>query len=247
MSGGYRSPAGDQYEAIVEALRGLGERLSELEAPTGTSMNSLVEQVQQAIVGINTTVAAAISATSYTQAQINSRIAAPPYAVSTSGDLTVGGQLKDPDAASFNITGTRLTVWVETATGRFGNTASSRKYKQDEAPADIDPDAILSISAKTFHYIAEIRKRDDPTFEEYVGPDYVVAAEHGFMAEDLHDAGLHPWVIYRDTDGVVEPESVDYVMWVVALQIAARKLADDRDALRADLTALAERVAALEA
>ncbi len=77
MSGGFRSPPGDQYEAIVEALRGLGERLSELETPTGTSMNSLVDQVQLAIANINTTVNAAISANSYTKTQIDTKIASP--------------------------------------------------------------------------------------------------------------------------------------------------------------------------
>lgn len=247
MAGGYSPPPQGDYGALVAILEDVQRRLAELETPTGTSMNSLVAQVQQAIADINTTVAAAVSSTSYTQAQIDSRISAPPYAVNTSTDLTVGGQLKAPDAAAFNITGTRLTVWVETATGRFGNTASSRKYKQDEAVADVDPEAILAVTGKMFHYIAEVRKRDDPTFEEYIGPDYVVTDEYGFMAEDLHEAGLHPWVIYREVDGEMVPESVDYVMWVVALQIAIRKLASDRDALRADLASIVARVGALEA
>lgn len=244
MAGGYTAVSGDQYEVLVDALRRLGERLAELETPTGTSMNSLVDQVQQAIADINTTVSTAISANSYTQAQINSRISAPPYAVSTSSDLTVGGQFKAPDVASFVITGTRYAVWVETATGRQGNTISSRRYKTNERPANIDPLAVLSLEPKVFHYIAELRKRDDPDFEEYVGPEYVVADEYGFMAEDLHDAGLTHLVYYvPDENGDPRPHSVDYVMFAVTLLAAVRHLADQQS----DVASLREEVARLRA
>lgn len=242
--GGYSPPSGDQYEVLADALRTLSERLSELELPTGTSLNSLVDQVQQAIADINTTVTAAIAANSYTQAQINSRIAAPPYAVSTSTDLTVGGQFKAPDVASFVITGTRYAVWVETATGRQGNTISSRRYKTNERPANIDPLAVLSLEPKVFNYIAEIRKRDDPDFEEYVGPEYVVADEYGFMAEDLHAAGLTHLVYYvPDENGNPRPHSVDYVMFAVTLLAAVRHLADGQS----EISGLRDEVAELRA
>jgi hypothetical protein len=153
----------------------------------------------------------------------------------TSGDVTVSGKLFDPDGATFNITGGRVTTWMETATGRFGNTASSRRYKQDIADAGLDMLAVLKVVPYRFHYIDEIRKRDDPTFEGYVGPDYQVALEYGFMAEDLATAGLNPWV-YLDANG--QPDSVNYVMWVVALQAVVRAQAVHIKGLEADMAAV---------
>lgn len=252
MGKGFLAPAQGEYGELIALLQEIQTRLAELETPTGTSVNSLVAQVQQAIANINTTVTAAIETLSYTKPQIDSLVASPGAiaptnvtasgdvqiggATATTGDVAVGGKLSAPDAVAFNITGGRYATWVETATGRFGNTSSSRRYKQDIEPAELDADTLLSVVPFVFHYIAEVRKRDDPTFDAYVGPDYVVADEYGLMAEDLHAAGLTPWVYY-DADG--QPDSVNYTMLVVPLLAAARA---ERDA-RVDLQ---ERVSRLE-
>lgn len=242
MGNGYTPGRLDDEDRSRAFFSDILRRLAALETPTGTSINSLVAQVQQAIANINTTVNAAISANSYTKTQIDSKIASPGNI--GPGNVTVGGQLLDPDAASYNITGGRLTVWVETATGRFGNTSSSRRYKQDIEDAAIDGAAVLGVVPYRFHYIDEIRKRDDPTFDGYVGPDYVVAEEYGFMAEDLHAAGLDPWV-YFDKQGL--PESVNYTMFVVPIVAGLRMLATDRDALRGRVDALEADMAAVKA
>ena len=232
MGSGYSTPAQGELGALIRELQSIQRRLDELETPTGTSVNSLVAQVQQAIANITATVTAAIDLNSYTKAEIDAKVASPgaitPTSVTASGDVTasgnvsVGGQLLDPDAVSFVITGGRYATWIETATGRFGNTSSSRRYKQDIVPF-------------VFHYIAEVRKRDDPTFEGYVGPDYVVALEYGLMAEDLHAAGLTPWVYY---DAAGQPDSVNYTMLVVPLLAVARAERDARAALEARVSDL---------
>jgi len=252
MGSGYSTPAQGELGALIRELQSIQRRLDELETPTGTSVNSLVAQVQQAIANITATVTAAIDLNSYTKAEIDAKVTSPgaitPTTVTASGDITtsgkvtstgdvaVGGKLLDPDAVSFVITGGRYATWIETATGRFGNTSSSRRYKQDITPAEIDADTFLSIVPFVFHYIAEVRKRDDPTFEDYVGPDYVVAMEYGLMAEDLHAAGLTPWVYY---DAAGQPDSVNYTMLVVPLLAVAR-------AERAARTDLEARVSDLE-
>ena len=247
MAGGYVPGSGNQYDALVEQLRDFGRRLAELETPTGTSMNSLVAQVQQAIANITATVTAAIAANSYTKVQIDSKIASPgaiaPTTATTSGDVQVGGKLLNPDAVSYVITTPRYTGWIETSTGRHGNTSSSRRFKQDIVDAQIDVDAFLSVVPFLFHYIAEVRKRDDPSFEEYIGPDYVVADEYGLMAEDLDAAGMTPWVYY-DADG--RPESVNYTMLVVPLLAAARQQQEQIASMTSAITDLLARVAALE-
>ncbi|MBN9208133.1 MAG: hypothetical protein J0H96_05645 [Microbacterium ginsengisoli] len=245
MGSGYSTPAQGELGALIRELQSIQRRLDELETPTGTSVNSLVAQVQQAIANITATVTAAIDLNSYTKAEIDAKVASPgaitPTSVTASGDVTasgnvsVGGQLLDPDAVSFVITGGRYATWIETATGRFGNTSSSRRYKQDITPAEIDADTFLSIVPFVFHYIAEVRKRDDPTFEGYVGPDYVVALEYGLMAEDLHAAGLTPWVYY---DAAGQPDSVNYTMLVVPLLAVARAERDARAALEARVSDL---------
>jgi hypothetical protein len=160
--------------------------------------------------------------------------------LSTGSSATIGGPLYDPDAATFNITGPRLTVWVETATGRLGNTASSRRYKMNERAVEIDAQAVLALEPRMFNYIDEIRKRDDPTYENYVGPEYVVAEEVGLMAEDLHDAGLTHLVYYEEVNGEMVPASVDYVMWGVTLHVAMRHVAAENAQLRADVNTIAE-------
>lgn len=258
MGSGYRTPPTGEYGELMQLLRDVQRRLSELETPTGTSVNSLVAQVQEAIANITSTVSAAIAANSYTKSEIDTKIANPgaisPTSVaasgavsgaslSTTGDVQVGGQLRDPDAVGNVITSPRYSVWIETGTGRFGNTSSSRRYKQDITDAQIDVEALLSVVPFVFHYIAEVRKRDDPTFEGYVGPEYVVADEYGLMAEDLHAAGMTPWVYY-DADG--RPDSVNYTMLVVPLLAAARAERDARERVTEELRALTERVRRLE-
>lgn len=247
MGSGYTTPPQGEYGELMKLLGEVQRRLAELETPTGTSVNSLVAQVQEAIANITSTVTAAISANSYTKTQIDTKVANPgaisPTTVSTSGDVQVGGQLRAPDAVTNVITSPRYSMWIETGTGRLGNTSSSRRYKQDITDAAIDVDEFLSVIPFVFHYVAEVRKRDDPTFDEYVGPEYVVADEYGLMAEDLHAAGMTPWVYY-DAEG--RPDSVNYTMLVVPLLAAARAERAARDRVEEQLRALTERVLRLE-
>lgn len=247
MGSGYTTPPQGEYGELMKLLSEIQRRLAELETPTGTSVNSLVAQVQEAIANITSTVTAAISANSYTKTQIDAKVASPgaisPTTVTTTGDVQVGGQLRAPDAVTNVITSPRYSMWIETATGRLGNTSSSRRYKQDITDAAIDVDAFLSVVPFVFHYVAEVRKRDDPTFEEYVGPDYVVADEYGLMAEDLDTAGMTPWVYY-DAEG--RPDSVNYTMLVVPLLAAVRAERAARERVEEELRALTERVLRLE-
>lgn len=116
--------------------------------------------------------------------------------VASSGDLR-GATLYASGAPGYTISGTRVAAWWQSSDGRAGTASSSRRYKQDITPAGMNVDAILAIEVVHYHYIAEIRKRDDPTFEDYVGPDYKVATEVGVIAEQLHELGLWQFVVYQ--------------------------------------------------
>lgn len=190
--------------------------------------------------------------------------------VTSTGDVDAGGNLNGVNiygtsifAANAgningNITTSRTTVWARDSDGYLGNTLSSIRFKTDVVDTDIDPLAVLSIAVKHYSYIAEVRKRDDPTYEGYIGPKYHVALEVGMIAEDLHAAGLWQFVTYEhetvvqddvqveqlrlDVNGQPIPESIHYILWGMAVQVATQhvwtehlKLVQAQIADRADI------------
>jgi hypothetical protein len=165
-----------------------------------------------------------------------------PTTVTASGDVKAPSarvtNLFASAAPTNNITGTRVTAWLQTADGMLGMATSSRRYKQDIEPADLDVDAVLAIELVRYRYIAEVRKRDDPDYEHYVGPDYVPAMELGVIAEQLDDLGLKDFVVYApDGEGGERPDGVHYELLALALlptiQEQARRLTDLEERLNA--------------
>lgn len=171
----------------------------------------------------------------------------------TTGNVTATAALKGADvyatnAPGYNITGTRVAGWWESATGRAGTASSSSRYKTNIVPAATDPNALYGIPFHYYNYIAEVAKRDDPTSPDYVGPDYKVHLEIGGIAEEFHAAGLWEFVVYlRDEDGNLTlddngapiPDGLHYELLGVGALIAAQ----DLNKKLIDLTA---RVAKLE-
>jgi hypothetical protein len=269
MGNGYVKPRGDQMEVLADALRGLARRIAELEAPTGTSVNSLVDQVQQAIANINTTVNAAIAANSYTKTQIDTKIASPGNispgnvtasgfgsfggagtfggagsfagTLSATGALSTGGQFNCLDAYNFDITYTRRTAWLGND-GRLGFASSSRDKKTSILPADFDIPALLAVGRYSFFYRAEIARRTQLRIAG-IDLDYRPQREIGLMAEELAAAGYEE-LVYFDEDG--KPEGIEYSMLTVPLLSAVSQLAQDRAADRALITDLSARLAVLE-
>lgn len=221
---------------LGELIRQLGEikrRLSDLESPSGTQRYQSVSKLSALIDDIQAQLDDYIANQAYTKAQVDARIANPPApGVSATGDVAASGALRGQNlyatqAPGFNITGTRVAAWLESATGRLGTASSSRRYKQDEAPAGIDPSAVLAIESKQFRYIDQVEELGD-----------CAAVEFGFIAEDLHDAGMYPWVVYREIDGEIIPDGVNYSMLVVAQHAVLREQRTQIDALAARLDAL---------
>ncbi|KJL49146.1 hypothetical protein RS84_00258 [Microbacterium hydrocarbonoxydans] len=238
------APGGDLGELIRE-LQSLKKKVGELESPSGTQRYQSVSKLSALIDDIQAQLDDYIANQAYTKSQVDNRIANPPAGVnatgnvSATGDVSAGSALRGVNlyataAPGFNITGTRVAAWLESATGRLGTASSSRRYKQDWSIADVDPDAVMGVMSWIFRYIEQV---------EELGDD--AAWEYGFFAEDLHDAGLYPWVIYREINGKVVPDGVNYPMFVVAQQVALRHLdartrsqQDQIDALTARLDAL---------
>lgn len=87
--------------------------------------------------------------------------------------------------------------------GRLRVVTSSRRYKQDVADAPDAVDAILSVSGRTWRDRAEVAK--NPTTDaRYVG----------FIAEELHDAGLTDYIVYDDEG---RPDAIEYDRLAVPL------------------------------
>lgn len=231
------APGGDLGE-LIRQLTDVKRRLAELESPSGTQRYQTVAKLSALIDDIQAQLDDYIANQAYTKAQVDARIANPPTGVSAAGNVSSGGDvtaaaslrgvnLYATAAPGFNITGTRVAAWLESATGRLGTASSSRRYKQDEAPAGIDADAVLSIEPKRFRYIEQVDALGDEA-----------AVEFGFIAEDLHDAGLYPWVVYREIDGEFVPDGVNYSMLAVAQHAALRDQKSKIDALSARLDAI---------
>jgi len=202
----YPTPPGDSVQPIVDAIGDVRRRQREIERPSGTNLNSLVAQVQAALANINATVAAAIAANSYTKAVIDGLIANPPSGsavtgnISATGDVTatnVTGTNVFAQSLSTNITAGRVQLWGRTSDGYIATAVSSEKFKSNIRLADLDPDVVLEVGVNYFEYTVELRKRDDPTFEEYVGPWYHVSTNIGVIAERLHELGLWQFVVYE--------------------------------------------------
>ncbi|KQM17584.1 hypothetical protein ASF83_00140 [Plantibacter sp. Leaf171] len=241
QSAAFRSNTPTDLGFLIDILDRIEGRLQIVEAPSGEQIGQTVERLRVLVEELSAQVDTLVEDKTYLRADIDQRIANPPSGSNVTGNVTASGSvtasgnvisgaaiaattalsgqdLYATNAPGFNITGGRVAAWLENATGRLGTASSSRRYKQDEAPAMIDPAAVLTIHPKTFHYIDEVRKRDDPEFEHYVGPEYVVAEEVGFIAEDLADAGLDQFVVWREVDGAVVPDGVNYAMIAVAQQ-----------------------------
>ncbi|WP_285037483.1 tail fiber domain-containing protein [Plantibacter sp. ME-Dv--P-095] len=247
QSAAFRSSTPSDLGFLIDILDRIEGRLQIVEAPSGEQIGQTIERLRVLVEELSAQVDTLVEDKTYLRADIDQRIANPPSGSNVTGNVTASGSvtangnvaadgnvisgaaiaattalsgqdLYATNAPGFNITGGRVAAWLENATGRLGTASSSRRYKQDEAPATIDPAAVLTIHPKTFHYIDEVRKRDDPAFEHYVGPEYVVAEEVGFIAEDLADARLDPFVVWREVDGAVVPDGVNYAMIAVAQQ-----------------------------
>lgn len=121
-------------------------------------------------------------------------------------------------------TSATANVNVDAVTGVLARSTSSRRYKQDIEDLDLDLAAILKMRPRTW------RDKRDVAADPDRAPRYV-----GFVAEELHDAGLGMFVGY-DAEGL--PESVNYDRLTVALLICCRVLVNRITGVTGRATAL---------
>jgi hypothetical protein len=138
--------------------------------------------------------------------------------ISASGDISAGSNVYGGN--TYNQTNVPARAMYVGTNGLFGIGSSSRKFKKDIKDAELNVDAILQIAVRHFVY--------KKTFSE----DQSI--QIGVIAEELHDLGLHDFVIY-DND---EPIAVHYDKLALAALIAIQAQSARLDTLEARLEAL---------
>lgn len=145
-----------------------------------------------------------------------------------------GGNLQTTGGNSYDIVTSRRAVWMD-ANGILGYASSSRKGKQDihdtmgekvpEGGFEFTLEQLALLRVVTFRYkkaVAESRKKDSKVRAQ---------REIGMIAEELHDAGLWPFVMYeRDENDEPQPIGIHYEVLSIAA-IAYEKLLHDELAL----------------
>jgi len=203
---GYRTPAIGPLDHVNTQRERTQEQIVELQRPSGTSVEELVKRVTENLATVDSRIDNGIAARSYSKGDIDAKVANPP-SVSTSnvtanGNIAATGQVyseqpfRSPGSRNYNVSTNYVAGWIN-SDGTIGTSQSSRRFKQDIEVAAIDPQAVLGLQLFQFRYIDEVRKRDDPTHPNYVGPDYHVQVNLSVMAEDLHEAGLWQFVVYE--------------------------------------------------
>lgn len=240
---GYQAPVGSGASSnVIKDIKEVEKRVTAVEKPDGTSLASLVQQVQTALANITTTVNNAINANSYTKAEINNRIANPASGsavtgnisatgtitsnsnITAAGDITANNRvvsaaaLRSPGSRTYIVSTTYAGAWVD-GDGTIGISPSSRRYKQDIRPWTKDVKAFLGLQPVMFRYRKDMMGRKEKAADLPEQPMQI-----GLIAEDVADAGFTEFVFY-DPEGLVE--GINYDRLTVAL-LAALKAQDER-------------------
>lgn len=213
----------------------INKQLRDLNSADGTQRYNAVAKLKQMITDFRAELDNYLATLDvYTKAQTNARVANPPTGVAVTGavsattsitagiDVTAGGNISASGSGTFAgplrslgsynspaITTTRRAAWLAASDGLLAHTDSSERFKDNIVLAGIDPLAVLRIDVVVYQWIIELRRRDDPTFEGYVGPSYHVAVEVGMIAERLHEAGLWQFVVYEQDRVIVQGDPDD--------------------------------------
>jgi hypothetical protein len=109
--------------------------------------------------------------------------------------------------------------------GYFKKMTSSRRYKTDIRPMDIDVRKALQLEPKFFMY-----KTDKEAGYDIVTP--------GFIAEEAADLGLDRWVANAEIDGERVPDAFSYQNWTATLQHICRSQQEEIDTLKSQVEKL---------
>jgi hypothetical protein len=221
MAGGYPVKSDAPLGPLLDQLASIQRQLNELAQPTGTSMSSLVNQVNVALQNIDQTVQAAISQYSYTKAQVNALVASPgniaPANVTANGNVQAAGQvisaiaLNSPGSRNYLVTTSYVAGWIN-GDGTLGTSPSGRAVKRDLAA--MVPDEVTRLLALTPYHGRFIWDDDDAPLKTFLVAEDLVAADLG---DDL--------VATVQDEELGEVPVINYPLLVVPLLAAVQQLA----------------------
>lgn len=179
----------DQVSELASqaSMRAQGENM------TNNTQAAITRSLQQLVGNLTAQVAAAIAANSYTQSQINSKVANPGNIapgnvtasgnvtalgnISASGQVTSSGPIVSPGSHGYNVTTGYVACWIN-GDGTFGTSPSSGLVKKNLAQMTAD-DArrLLNLTPYWGHYV----------WDSDAAPLKVF-----FLAEDVRAAGFGP-------------------------------------------------------
>lgn len=160
----------------------------------------------------------------------------------TCNDFQANGNIWQPNIPT---TSGAANLSVNTSTGGFRLSTSSRRFKENIKPYEVDVETALRLRPMAFQRNDDLDDEGNrlPVTED--SPWYV-----GFIAEEAEELGLEPWVT-RDKDGAVF--GFGYDQWVIALQAIVQSqqrrieaLEQKIDAKDEALNTLTDRVIAIE-
>lgn len=136
------------------------------------------------------------------------------------------------DVWNRNITGTRRAAWIgDGGVIVLGHTASTRTVKQDFALPKFTTAQLRGVQVTLYRYIAEVERAKAER-------GYKAALEIGVIAEELHELGLWPWVVYEGRGKKAVPVSVHYELLGLLAILLAQQAWDTLDNHEERLAAL---------
>jgi len=225
----YPTPPGDSLEPIIAKIRDLQRQLTELARPSGTSIGSLVDQVQAKLADLETTVIAETDSYLSSGTVNMTNISASGY-IAASGAVsgstgTFNGGVKSTDVYNRLVSGSPYKVQYVDSSGQMGYVPSSRRYKQNIVTARLDVRSIMAeIRVVTFRYLGAVKLSGK-----------AAAVEWGVIAEEIHDLGL-TWLVDYTEDG--RPDGVKHERFAILLIMAAQEQQSQIDDLDTRLGAI---------
>lgn len=144
-------------------------------------------------------------------------------ALSSSGDLETNASLRRTVLA-----GGGTTLCAINNSGNFQRDSSSARYKTDIADLGVTYDEVLSLQPRQYRLKEEVESNPESA-RTYAG----------FIAEEIHDAGLDVFVSYsQDEQGNIRPEGVQYHHLTSALLLALKEQDKTIKSLEARIEAL---------
>lgn len=181
MGNGYVVPAVDSMDEIRLVLRGILERLNELEAPDGSQIYSTVQTLKQLVEGL----------LEQTEVNVSGGVTAGGAGV-FGGDITsTGGTLWSLYAYNNPVVTSYLAAYINND-GRFGATPSALRFKQDVSPRVYTLEDVMLFQIVNYRLIESVKLNGE-----------LAAHEVGVIGDWLLEAGFPEFVVTNPSTGEV--------------------------------------------